>query len=59
LLTTVRKVLWKDSLILRKHIFESFQGNNKSLDEIIGIGADKIPPEISWIGLLIEHLSAA
>jgi hypothetical protein len=59
LLKAVRKVLWKDNLIFRKHIFEPFQGNNKGLDEVIGIGGDKIPPEISWISVLIEHLSAA
>jgi len=58
LLTTVRKVLWKDNLISRKHILECFRENNKGLDEVIGIGSDKIPPEISWIGLLIEHLAA-
>jgi hypothetical protein len=58
LLTTVRKVLWKDNLISRKHILESFRENNKGLDEVIGVGSDKIPPEISWIGLLIEHLAA-
>jgi hypothetical protein len=52
-------VLWKDNLIFRKHIFEPFQGNNKGLDEAIGIGGDKISPEISWISVLIEHLSAA
>jgi hypothetical protein len=59
LLKAVRKVLWKDNLIFRKHIFEPFLGNNKGLDEVIGIGGDKIPLEISWIGVLIEHLSAA
>ena len=58
LLKTVRKILWKDNLISRKHVLESFRENNKGLDEVIGIGSDKIPPEISWIGLLIEHLAA-
>ena len=58
LLKTVRKILWKDNLISRKYILESFHENNKGLDEILGIGSDKIPPEISWIGLLIEHLAA-
>ena len=58
LLKTVRKILWKDNLIFRKHISESFLENNKGLDEIIGTGSDKIPPEISWIDLLIEHLAA-
>lgn len=59
LLKSVRKILWKDNLIFRKHIFESFCGNNKGLNEIIGMEDGKIPPETSWIGLLIEHLSAA
>ena len=50
--------LWKDNLIFRKHNFESFQENNKGLDELIGQW-DKIPPQISWIRELIEHLAAA
>ncbi len=58
-LKTVRKVLWKDNLIFRKHIPESFRENNKGLDEVIETGDGKIPPEKSWIGLLIEHLAAA
>ena len=59
LLKAVRKVLWKDNLIFRKHILESFRENNKGLDEIIGTEDGKIPAEISWIELLIEHLAAA
>ena len=59
LLKAVRKILWKDYLIFRKHILESFRANNKGLDEVIGMEGDKIPPELPWIGLLIEHLSAA
>jgi hypothetical protein len=59
LLKAVRKILWKDNLIFRKHILESFRENNKGLDEVIGMGSDKIPPEMSWIGLLIDHLAAA
>ena len=59
LLKAVRKVLWKDNLIFRKHILESFRENNKGLDEIIGAEDGKIPAEISWIELLIEHLAAA
>jgi hypothetical protein len=58
LLTTVRKVLWKDNLISRKHILESFRENNKGLDEVIG-EASGISPESSWIRVLIEHLAAA
>lgn len=58
LLKSVRKILWKDNLIFRKHIFEPFQGNNKGLDEAIGEG-NEIPQEISWIKELIEHLAAA
>lgn len=58
LLKSVRKILWKDNLIFRKHIFEPFQGNNKGLDEFIGQG-DGISPESSWIRVLIEHLAAA
>lgn len=59
LLKAVRKILWKDNLIFRKPIFESFRENNKRLGEIIGIKDGEVFPEISWIGLLIEHLSAA
>ena len=36
LLKAVRKIFWKDNLIFRKHIFDSFQENNKGLDEVIG-----------------------
>jgi hypothetical protein len=59
LLKAVRKILWKDNLISRKHIFESFRENNKGLDEAIGMDNGEIPPEVSWIKLLIEHLAAA
>jgi hypothetical protein len=59
LLKAVRKVLWKDNLIFRKHILESFRENNKGLNEVIGCEDGQIPPEISWIELLIEHLAAA
>ncbi len=55
LLKAVRKLLWKDNLIFRKHGFESFRENNYGLDEIIGING----PERSWIRILIEHLTAA
>lgn len=58
LLKSVRKMLWKDNLIFRKHIFESFQRNNKGLDEFIG-QEDTISPESSWIRVLIEHLATA
>lgn len=58
LLKTVRKILWKDNLISRKHILESFRENNKGLDEAIGEG-NEIPQEIAWIKELIEHLTAA
>jgi DDE superfamily endonuclease len=58
LLKTVRKILWKDNLIFRKHIFESFQENNKGLDEVFN-ECDKISPESTWIRVLIEHLAAA
>jgi hypothetical protein len=59
LLKAFRKVLWKDNLIFRKHILESLRENNKGLGEIIGTEDGKIPAEISWIELLIEHLAAA
>ena len=59
LLKSVRKILWKDNLIFRKHIFESFRENNKGLDELIGMENDKIHPEVAWIRLLREHLAAA
>lgn len=59
LLKAVRKVLWKDNLIFRKHIPESFQGNNKGLDDAIDLGNDEKCPESTWFRLLIEHLAAA
>jgi hypothetical protein len=59
LLKAVRKILWKDNLIFRKHIFESFQENNNGLDEIIDSGDTKVRLESSWIRVLIEHLAAA
>jgi hypothetical protein len=59
LLKAVRKILWKDNLIFRKHISKPFRENNKGLDEIIGTEDGGIPVEISWVGLLIEHLAAA
>lgn len=58
LLKTVRKILWKDNLISRKYIFESFLENNKGLDEVIG-EENGISPESSWIRVLIECLAAA
>ena len=59
LLKDVRKVLWTDNLNYRKHDFESFRKNNYGFDEVNGMENDKIWPERSWIGLLIEYLSAA
>ena len=59
LLKSVRKILWKDNLIFRKHILEPFRGNNKGLDEMMGIGAGEIWQEWAWIRVLIEHLTAA
>ena len=58
LLKTVRKILWKDNLISRNYIFESFCENNKGLDEVIGAG-DRNSPRNSWIRTLIECLTAA
>lgn len=55
LLKAVRKVLWKDNLIFRKCVFESFRENNYEPDEIAGISG----PERAWIRTLIEHLTAA
>lgn len=59
LLKAVRKVLWKDNLIFRKHEFESFRRNNYGLDKVIGMDEGEIRPERSWITELIEHLAAA
>jgi len=59
LLKAVRKVLWKDNLIFRKHDFDTFRENNKGLDEVIGMEDGEIRPECSWIRVLIEHLAAA
>jgi len=59
LLRTVRKVLWKDNLFFRKHVFEPFLKNNKGLDGEIDDKYEHIAPELMWIGFLVEHLSAA
>jgi hypothetical protein len=59
LLKAVRKILWKDNLIFRKHMIESFLENNKGLDEIISGQDERNLTEKLWIGLLIEHLAAA
>jgi hypothetical protein len=58
LLKSVRKILWKDNLISRNYIFESFCENNKGLDEVIGAG-DRNSPRNSWVRTLIECLTAA
>ena len=58
LLKSVRKILWKDNLIFRKHIIEPFRGNNKGLDEVIGMEDEELGQK-SWIWVLIEHLTAA
>jgi hypothetical protein len=59
LLKAVRKILWKDNLIFRKYIFESFRENNKGLDEVFSEQRDEIGHESSWIRVLVEHLAAA
>mgnify|MGYP003404220306 CR=1 FL=1 len=59
LLKAVRKILWKDNLISRKCIFESFLRNNQGLDEAIGEVNGQIGPERDWIRVLVEHLAAA
>ena len=59
LLKAVRKILWKDNLIFRKHILESFRENNKGLMKSSVQKMGKFQPEMSWIELLIEHLAAA
>ncbi len=51
LLKTVRKALWRDNLIFRKHITEPFLKNNKE-----GNGENI---EMDWISMLIEYLAAA
>ena len=58
LLKTVRKILWRDNLIFRKPIFESFPENSKGLDEAIE-SEERILWESWWIKVLIEHLAAA
>jgi hypothetical protein len=59
LLVAVRKIMWKDNLIFRKHVFESFRENNQGLDDAIGAEGNKIYLENSWIRVLVEHLAAA
>lgn len=59
LLKTVRKILWRDNLISRKHIFEPFLKNNNGLNGKIDDEAGQVSPEQAWMGFLVEHLSAA
>lgn len=59
LLKAARKALWKDNLISRKYIFESFLENNQGLDEAIGEGGGQSGPERDWIRVLVENLAAA
>jgi len=59
LLKSVRKILWKDNLIFRKHIFEPFRRNNKGFDKVLGVEDEELGQKYSWIWVLIEHLTAA
>lgn len=59
LLKAVRKLLWKDSLISRKHIIERFLANNKGFDGLIDAVEGDLSPERTWIRVLIESLAAA
>ena len=52
LLKAVRKVLWKDNLIFRKHLSESFRGNNKGLDDALSLVDGEARPESIWFRLL-------
>lgn len=56
LLKAVRQIAWKDSLISRKRIIESF--HEKGLHEVVGEEGG-ISSESSWIRILVEHLTAA
>jgi hypothetical protein len=58
LLKTVRTILWRDNLIFRKPVFESFLENNKDLNEPIAT-EERILKESWWIKTLIEQLAAA
>ncbi len=58
LLKTVRKILWRDNLIFRKPVFESFHENNKGLNRVIR-SEEEILRESWWIKVLIEYLAAA
>lgn len=55
LMKSIRTILWRDNLIFRKLIFESFLKNNKGTNEVI----EKVGWENSWIEILIAHLAAA
>mgnify|MGYP000051758849 CR=1 FL=1 len=59
LLTAVRKVLWKDNLIFRKLIPESFRENNYESEVNEPRKEDAHHPRVPWIGSLIEYLAAA
>jgi hypothetical protein len=54
LLITVRKLLWRDSLIFRKPNFEPFLENNKPPDALDRADNDTV----SWKELLVEYLAA-
>ena len=59
LLTTIRKMLWRDNLISGKCIFECFLENNKCLGEVTDTEDDKIAQKVPWIWQLVDHLAAA
>lgn len=57
LLTAIRKMLWRDNLISRKHIFESFQENKKGVSEAIDTSGEKTYSTSWWLDLLVEQLA--
>ena len=58
LLIAVRKVLWKDNLIFRKHIFEPFRENNKPPGAPGNANDGTMCSKALWQELLIEYLAA-
>ena len=59
LLRAVRKLMWKDNLISRKSVFESFPRINQNPNEVLGVESEIKGPEVNWLRVLVECLAAA
>ena len=51
--------MWKDNLISRKSVFESFQRINQNPNEVLGVESEIKGPEVNWLRVLVDYLAAA